>query len=72
MDNCNECENETLLQYSALYCDYENALERIKLLEDGLRTTRKLCDYYSNRCEVLENKVRLYKEKIGCEEFNAE
>ena len=66
--NCKECENETMLKYSSLYCDYDNALERIRLLEDGLRTTRKLCDFYSNRCNELENLVKLYKEKCEMEE----
>lgn len=62
--DCKECENDTVLKYSSLYCDYDTALERIKLLEDGLRTTRKLCDFYSNRCDGLENKVRLYQERL--------
>ena len=64
MDKCTECENETMLKYSSLAVDYDTALERIKLLEDGLRTTRKLCDFYSNRCDELENKVRLYQERL--------
>ena len=68
MDKCTECENETMLKYSSLSVDYDTALERIQLLEDGLRTTRKLCDFYSNRCDELENLVKLYKEKCEREE----
>ena len=67
-DKCTECENDTMLKYSSLYCDYESALEQIKLLEDGLRTTRKLCDMYSERCYELENKVKLYKLKVESED----
>ena len=69
MDNqCIECENDTMLKYSALACDYEMQQERIKLLEEGLRITRKLCDFYSNRCYELENLVKLYKEKCERDE----
>ena len=67
-NKCTECENDTMLKYSSLAVDYDTALERIKLLEDGLRTTRKLCDFYSNRCYELENLVKLYKEKCEGEE----
>lgn len=60
--NCIECENNIMLEYSSLQVDYDTAQERIKLLEDGLRTTRKLCDFYSDRCNELENKVKFYKD----------
>lgn len=64
MENkCIECENETMLKYSSLYCDYENALDLIKLLEENLKATRSLCDFYGNKCNMLEGLVKLYKEK---------
>lgn len=62
-NKCTECEKDLMTKYAALATDYDSALERIRLLEKGLRTTRQLCDFYSERCEMLENKVRVYQEE---------
>lgn len=63
-NNCIECENEIMLKYSDLATEYDIAQERITLLEKNLKATRKLCDFYSKRCEELENRVRIYQESI--------
>lgn len=70
MSKCIECENEIMLKYSALACDYDEMSRRARLAEEALRATRRLCDFYSERCEMLENQVRLYKDKV--ERDNAE
>ena len=59
-DKCTECEKEIMLKYAALAYDYDAALNRIRLLEEGLRVTRKLCDMYSERCKELEIKATIY------------
>lgn len=64
MDKCIECENETMLKYSSLYCDCEDLQERLNITSELLSATAKMADYFQKKCDELENKVKLYQEKI--------
>ena len=64
MDKCTECENETMLKYSSLYCDYEDLQERLKITAELLGAMTKMADYFQKKCDELENKVKLYQEKM--------
>ena len=66
-NNCTECENEITLKYSSLYCDYEDLQERLSIINELLNATAKMADYYIKKCDELENKVRLYQEKMDKE-----
>lgn len=66
--DCKECENETMLKYSSLYCDYEDLQERLSITSELLNATAKMADYLTNKCDELANKVKLYKEKCEREE----
>lgn len=66
-NNCIECENETMLKYSALYCDYEDLQKRLRLTQNCLTAIAEMASYLAERDEELANKVKLYKEK--CEEL---
>ena len=70
MGKCTECENETMLKYSSLYCDYEDLQERFNVTQEMLKATTKLSDYLAKKCSELENLVKLYKEK--CENLEKE
>lgn len=69
-DKCTECEKETMLKYSSLYCDYEDLQERFNVTQEMLKATTKLSDYLAKKCSELENLVKLYKEK--CENLEKE
>ena len=68
MENkCIECENETMLKYSSLCCDYEDLQERLRLTQNCLTAITEMACYLAKKNDELENKVKLYKEK--CEEL---
>ena len=67
MDKCIECENETMLKYSSLYCDYEYLQERLKLTESCMIAVTNMANYLAKKCSTLENLVKLYKEKAESE-----
>ena len=69
-NNCTECENDVMLKYSSLYCDYEDLQERFKITSELLNAMTKMVDYYIKKCDELENKVKLYQEK--CERLESE
>ena len=67
MDKCTECENETMLKYSSLYCDYEDLQENLKLTKSCLIAVTNMANYLAKKCSELENLVKLYKEKAESE-----
>ena len=60
MDKCTECENETMLKYSSLYCDYEDLQERLKITAELLGAMTKMADYFQKKCDYNHIFIKNY------------
>ncbi|MBQ2395932.1 MAG: hypothetical protein II304_02650 [Bacteroidales bacterium] len=62
-EKCIDCQNDTLLKYSALYCDFEKSQRYNKMLENCLDTKDELCKVLREDNEQLRSLLKIYKGK---------